>query len=100
VGCLLPPIKYGIRGAAGCSRQDVLSQGRLEAGQLRVAGREIQHGYASSLHDTVRGQIDGLKRAEITPGTPLCANRCWTTAPLGTCQGQGSVEEKQRAKKS
>ena len=49
----------------GCSSQDVCHWADVEAGQQQVAGRVIQHGHASSLHDTARGQIDRLKRAEI-----------------------------------
>ncbi len=37
----------------------------VEAGQARVAGRIIEHGHSSSLHNTVRSQVNGLKRAEI-----------------------------------
>ena len=37
----------------------------VEAGQARVAGRVIEHGHSSLLHDAVRSQIDGLKRAEL-----------------------------------
>ncbi len=37
----------------------------VEAGQARVAGRVIEHGHrdSSSLHDTVWGQVNGLKCA-------------------------------------
>ena len=40
----------------------------VEAGQALVAGRVIEHGHSSSLHDAVLGQVDGLKRAEIHQG--------------------------------
>ena len=40
----------------------------VEAGQARVAGRVIEHGHSSSLHDAVRRQLNGLKRAEIHQG--------------------------------
>ncbi len=44
---------------------------------------------ASSLHDTVRGQFDRLKRAEINQGNLLVR----TAAPLGACRAQCTVEE-------
>jgi hypothetical protein len=45
-----------------------------EAGQARVAGRVIEHasGHSSSLHDSVWGQVNGLKRAEIHQDTSSC----------------------------
>ncbi len=47
------------------SPQDISHWADVEAGQALVAGRFIQHGHSSSLHDTIRGQINCLKRAEI-----------------------------------
>ncbi len=37
----------------------------VEAGQAWVAGRIIEHGYTSLLHDTVWGQLNGLTCAEV-----------------------------------
>jgi hypothetical protein len=46
--------------------QHVGHRADVEAGQARVAGRVKEHGYPSSLHDAARGQVNGLKRAEIS----------------------------------
>ena len=61
----------------------------VEAGQARVAGRVIQHEHASLLYDTVRGQLNGLKRAEI--------NQRRATEPLGACGSQDTIEKELRA---
>ncbi len=74
-------MKHGIRGAHVGHRADV------EAGQARVAGRVIEHGQSSSLHNAVRGQVNGLKRAEIHQGhllvrtTVQCVLRSITLLP-------------------
>jgi hypothetical protein len=52
----------------GGATQHVDDQADVDAGQAQVAGRVIVHGYSSSLHDAVRGQVNGLKRAEIDRG--------------------------------
>jgi hypothetical protein len=53
----------------GSAPQHVGHRAHVEAGQARVAGRVMeQHGLSSSLHNAVRGQVDGLKRAEIDQG--------------------------------
>ncbi len=48
--------------------QHVGHRADVEAGQARGAGRVIEHGYSSLLHDAIRGQVNGLKRAEIHQG--------------------------------
>ncbi len=77
----------------GCLSQDVCHWADVEAGQRRVAGQVIHHGHASSLHDTARGQIDRLKRAETHQGHLFVL----TVVPLGACQAQRTVEEELRA---
>ncbi len=79
---------------SGSSPQDVCHLADVKAGQPRVAGQEIQHEHASSLHDTVRGEFDGLKRAEINQGHLFVR----TSVPLGACQAQNTVEEELRAR--
>ncbi len=37
----------------GCSPQHFRHRADVEAGQKWVAGRVVEHGYSSSLHDTV-----------------------------------------------
>ncbi len=49
----------------GGAPQHVSHRADVEAGQARVASLVIEHGYSSLLHDNVRSQIDGLKRAEV-----------------------------------
>jgi hypothetical protein len=49
----------------GSACQHVGHRADVEAGQALVAGRDIEHGHSSSLHDAVRGQVNGLKRAEM-----------------------------------
>ncbi len=75
----------------------------VEAGQVRVAGRIIEHGYASLLHDTVWGQLNGLKCAEVHQGHLLgrvtvthalmLTVTLTVTEPLGACGKQGTVEK-------
>jgi hypothetical protein len=67
----------------------------VKAGQARVAGRGLEHGYASLLHDTVWGQLNGLKRAEIHQGHLLV--RVQVPEDLGACGTQGTVEKELRA---
>ena len=43
----------------------------VETGQARVAGKVTEHGRSSLLHDTVWGQLNGLKCAEIHQGHPF-----------------------------
>ena len=52
----------------GGAPQHVGHRSDVEAGQVRVAGRVIEHGHSSSLHDAVWCQVNGLKRAEIHQG--------------------------------
>jgi hypothetical protein len=57
VDSLLPPMMLGMRGKPSRCRVSVeTGQARL----ARVAGRVIEHGHSSSLHDAVRGQVYGL----------------------------------------
>ena len=49
----------------GGAPQHVCNRADEEAGLARVAGRVIEHGHSSLLHNAVRSQIDGLKRAEV-----------------------------------
>ncbi len=58
---------------------------------MHVAGQVIEHGHSSPLHDSVRSQLDGLKRAELHVGHLLVESieQC----PLGACGTQGTVEE-------
>ncbi len=49
----------------GGQPQHVCHRADVEAGQALVAGRVIEHGHSSLLHDIVQSQIDGLKRAEV-----------------------------------
>ena len=74
--------------------QHVCHRANVEAGQARVAGRVIKHGHSRSLHDTVRRQLNGLKRAEIHQGYLLVHS----SVPLGACRTQGAVEEELRAR--
>ncbi len=74
--------------------QHVCHRANVEAGQARVAGRVIEHGHSSSLHDTVRRQLNGLKRAEIHQGYLLVHS----SFPLGACRAQGAFEEELRAR--
>jgi hypothetical protein len=68
----------------------------VETGQARVAGRVIEHGHSSSLHDAVRGQITGLKRAEIHQEHLLV--RTTVHRRLEACRTQGAVQEELRAR--
>ena len=65
----------------------------VEAGQAWVAGRIIEHGYTSLLHDTVWGQLNGLKCAEVHQGHLLVR----VTEPFEACGTQGTVEKELRA---
>ena len=75
----------------GCSPQHVRHRADVEAGQTWVAGRVVEHGYSCSLHDTVWGQINGLKCAEIHEGD-LLVNTA-EPFPLSSRGTQGTVEE-------
>ncbi len=59
--------------------QHVCDRAGVEAGQ--AAGRVIEHRHSSLLHDAVRIQIDGLKRAEVHEGHLLVG--CMVPKPLG-----------------
>ena len=59
----------------GSAPQHDCHRANVEAGQARVAGRVIKHGHSRSLHDTVRRQLNGLKRAEIDQGHRSTAAR-------------------------
>ena len=76
------------------AHQHVCRRANVEAGQARVAGRVIEHGHSRSLHDTVRRQLNGLKRAEIHQGYLLVCS----SVPLGACRTQGAVEEELRVR--
>ncbi len=52
----------------GGAPQNVSHRADVEAGQALVAGRVIEHGHSSPLHDAVWRQIDGFKRAEVHEG--------------------------------
>ncbi len=80
----------------GGAPQHVLHRADVEAGQAWVAGRVIEHGHSSLLHDTVQSQSDGLKRAEVHEGHLLVGS----TVPglLGTCGTQGTVEKELRTR--
>ena len=74
--------------------QHVFHRPAVEAWQARLAGRVIEHGHSRSLHDTVRRQLNGLKRAEIHQGYLLVCS----SVPPGACRTQGAVEEELRAR--
>jgi hypothetical protein len=74
--------------------QHVCHRANLEAGQARIAGRVIERGHSSLLHDTVWRQLNVLKRAEIHQGCLLVCS----SVPLGACRTQGAVEEELRAR--
>jgi hypothetical protein len=76
------------------AHKHVCRRAKVETGQARVAGRVIEHGHSRSLHDTVRRQLNGLKRAEIHQGYLLVCS----SVPLGACRTQGAVEEELRAR--
>ena len=63
---------------------------------MLVAGRVIEHGHSSSLHDAVQGQVNGLKRAEIDQGHLFV--RTTVHSHLEACRTQGEVEEELRAR--
>ena len=50
-------MKHGMRGARP---KNVGHGADVEAGQAWVAGRIIEHGYTSLLHDTVWGQLNAI----------------------------------------
>ena len=74
--------------------QHVRHRADVEAGQARVAGRVIEHGHSSLLHDTVWSQSDGLERAEVHEGYLLVGST--VRELLGACGTQGTVEEELR----
>ncbi len=49
-----------------------------------MAGRVIEYGHSSQLHDAVRSQIDGLKRAEVLEGHLHVGST--EPGPLGACE--------------
>jgi hypothetical protein len=49
----------------GGAPQHVGHRADAEARQARVAGRVIEDGHSTSLHDVVQGQVNWLIRAEI-----------------------------------
>ncbi len=65
----------------------------VEAGQARVAGRIIEHAYASLLHDTVWGQLNGLKCAEVRQGQLIVR----VTEPFCAFETQSTFEKELRA---
>ncbi len=73
-----------------CERADV------DAGQVLVTGRVIEHGHSSLLHDAVWSQIDELKRVEVHEGNLLVV--CTVPWPLGACGTQCTVEEELRTR--
>ncbi len=78
-------MKHRMRGGHVRDRVDV------EAEHVQVAGQVIEHGHSSPLHDSVRSQLDGLKRAEVHVGNLLVESI--VQCPLGACGTQGTVEE-------
>jgi hypothetical protein len=75
----------------GCSSQDVCHWADVEAKKQRVAGRVIQDGHSSSLHDTAGGQIDRLKHAEIHQGHLFVRTALAAAVPLSACRAQCTV---------
>ncbi len=45
--------------------QHIRERADVDAGQVLVTGRVIEHGHPSLLHDAVWSQIDELKRVEV-----------------------------------
>jgi hypothetical protein len=85
-------MKHGIRGGAP---QHVGDRVDVGAGQARVAGRVIEQGHSSPLHDAVLSQIYGLKRAYVQRDTSL--RDALYPGPLALWAGtQGTVEEELR----
>ncbi len=75
----------------GGAPQHVRHRANVEARQARVAGRVIEHGHFSLLHDTVWSRSDGLKRAEVHEEYLLVGST--VQGLLGACGTQGTVEE-------
>jgi hypothetical protein len=75
----------------GGAPQHVCNRTDVEAEQELVAGRDIEHGHSSLLHDAVWSQINGLKRAEVHEGRLLVGST--EPGPLVTCGTQGTVQE-------
>jgi hypothetical protein len=75
-------------------RSHVGHRADVEAGQARVAGRVTEHGHSSSLHDAIRGRVNGLKRAEIHQRHLLV--RTSVHRRLEACRTQSAVEEELR----
>ncbi len=73
----------------GGAPQHVGLRADVEAGQARLAGRVIEHGHSSSLHDAVRGQSNGLKRAEIDQRHLLVQTTVHRR--LGACRSQSDT---------
>ncbi len=70
----------------------VLDRTVVKAGQALVAGQVIEQGHSSLLHDAVRSQIDGFKRAEVHKGHLLVGStEPW---PLGACGHKVTVQLK------
>ena len=78
----------------GGTPQHVRHRANVEAGKAQVAGRVIEHGHSSLLHDTVWSRSDGLKCAEVHEGHLLVGST--VHGLLGACGTQGTVEEELR----